>query len=164
VGHDQEDSDTEEPGMRSLQGLNIGGADAGPVWQGEQDDICPQPDCTRPRHHTGNHRNAALQEWKENDMSHGGLGTLAPSQRPSPGNWVERGAIADGTVRRVWLRAFDNIPISVAGLATTTLKKGSTDPNYAAGGVAVAAVQFTRSSDSLVMTVDADDIIAVSAT
>jgi hypothetical protein len=153
--------------MRTLQGFNVGGPDAGPVFTGEDDDTCTHVNenghtCIRPCGHTeGLHRYA---QSEENDMPHGGLGTLAPSQRPSPGNWVERGDILDSAVRRVWLRAFDNIPITAAGLTTTTLKKGSTDPNYAAGGVGVAAVQFTRSSDSLVMTVEASDLVAVSAT
>jgi hypothetical protein len=152
--------------MSTLKGFNVGGSDAGPVFSDEYDDTCTRVNenghkCIRPRGHTeGLHRYAHSEE---NDMPHGGLGTLAPSQRPSPGNWVERGAIADGTVRRIWLRQFDNVPISAAGLATTTLKKGSTDSRFD-GGVGAAAVQFTRSSDSLVMTVDADDIIAVSAT
>jgi hypothetical protein len=146
--------------------MNIGGLDAGPVFD-QDDDSCEHVNdkghkCIRPGGHTAGMHFYADSE--ENDMPHGGLGTLAPSQRPSPGNWVERGDILDSAVRRVWLRAFDNIPITAAGLTATTLKKGSTDPNYAAGGVGVAAVQFTRSSDSLVMTVDANDVVAVSAT
>jgi hypothetical protein len=96
-------------------------------------------------------------------MPHGGLGTLAPSQQPTPGIWVERGAIADAAVRRLWLRSFENVQTTAAGLTTTTALQGS-GGLVAGAGCGVAAARFTRSSDSLVMTVAADDIIAVSAT
>jgi hypothetical protein len=73
---------------------------------------------------------------------------------------VERGAIADAAVRRLWLRSFENVQTTAAGLTATTMLQGGTPP----AGCGVAAARFTRSSDSLVMTVAADDIIAVSAT
>ena len=98
-------------------------------------------------------------------MPHGGLGTLAPSQQPSPGVWVERGAIADASVRRIWLRNNENIPITAAGLTATTMAHGSTSGAGGPGSTVVeAAASFTRSSDSLAMTVFASDIVAVSAT
>ncbi len=92
-------------------------------------------------------------------MAHGGLGALAPSQQPGGGAvaWVERGAITDANVRRVWLRNDQNIPTSAAGLTTlTSIFAG-------ASSCGVPGARFTRSSDSLVVTVAADDIIAVSA-
>ena len=43
--------------MRALQGFNIGGPDAGPVFTGEQDDTCQHinengQQCIRPAGHT----------------------------------------------------------------------------------------------------------------
>jgi hypothetical protein len=69
-------------------------------------------------------------------MPHGGLGTLAPSQQPTPGVWVERGAIADAAVRRLWLRSFENVQTTAAGLTATTMLQGATPP--AGCGVAAA--------------------------
>jgi hypothetical protein len=155
--------------MRTLKGFNVGGPDSGPVFTNEDDDLCTHVNagghkCIRPRGHT-----AGLHFYEHSEelaMPHGGLGTLTPSQMPSPGVWVERGAIADSAVRRVWIRSFDNIPIAAAGLTATTARRESTNPafNTGTGGSGYAAVQFTRASDSLVMTVDAADIVAVSAT
>jgi hypothetical protein len=68
---------------------------------------------------------------------------------------VERGAITDANVRRVWRRNDLNEPTTAAGLTATTMLQG-------ASLCAVTAARYTRSSDSLVLTVPADDIIAVS--
>ena len=97
-------------------------------------------------------------------MPHRGLGTLRPSEQPGGGAvaWVERGAIADNAVRRVWVRNFESYQITAAGLTTTTVAQGRSG-GLAGTGIPTAAVRFTRSSDGLVMTVDANDIVAVSA-
>ena len=85
---------------------------------------------------------------------------LPASQKPSPGNWVARGDIADSAVRRVWLRSFENYQTTAAGLATVTSSRVSTWNTP----FSIAAARFTRSADSVVMEVAAEDIIAVSST
>jgi len=96
-------------------------------------------------------------------MPHRGLGTLRPSELPGGASipWVERGAISDASVRRVWVRNFESYQITAAGLTTTTVAQGGA--GGPGSGIPAAAVRFTRSSDGLVMTVDANDIVAVSA-
>jgi hypothetical protein len=97
-------------------------------------------------------------------MPHRGLGTLRPSELPGGASipWVERGAIADNAVRRVWVRNFESHQITAAGLTTTTVAQGGAG-GIGSAGIPAAAVRFTRSSDGLVMIVDANDIVAVSA-
>ncbi len=85
---------------------------------------------------------------------------LPASQKPSPGNWVARGDIADSAVRRVWLRSFENYQTTAAGLATVTSSRVSS----VGAPFSIAAARFTRSADSVVMEVAAEDIIAVSST
>jgi hypothetical protein len=59
--------------MRSLQGFNVGGDAAGPVFSDEDDDTCPYVNedgvkCIRPRGHTeGLHRFPEMKEENDGD-------------------------------------------------------------------------------------------------
>lgn len=89
---------------------------------------------------------------------------LPPSQKPAPGAWVAVGAIANSAVRRVWVRNHDNVATTAAGISAVTISGpgGGVTPNKSTIGL--PGFQFTRSADSVVVTVESADLLAVSAT
>jgi hypothetical protein len=92
-------------------------------------------------------------------MAHGNIGALAPSERLSGRNdWQEVGSVPDANVRRLWLRNHLDIPITSAGLTSTTVLVGA---NRGVGGVGVPAKRFTQAADGLVRTVETSEIVAV---